>query len=456
MAFDASHAVLMAARYCKQYPLFQWREEALPEIGRRRDKFSFLVDLTNLRQERGGDAMLMTLFPVGLSFLDFQKESTLYKLKALFVTIKHPYVLPIVDFYFSKEKKGLLVVQPFLPTGSLKDRIHRSCPTRPYREKYRMYHASPLPYREIARFGRQLLEALQALRSKGIMCEHLHAGNVVIDQGNARIADIYTPLLAMDRHKEQRETTVGLESRVDIDVLLFGHLLYEMATGMELFSTTPDESVLDLMVDEVADVLRAIFFPRRRQATSSSRAMAEQLGEDENDGDGVGSDSSDIASRSSSSGDGSSSSSGTKGSEPQQVAFLTDVRELLRMDLFIHADVVPIETLFAGFRFDSGMKATVRHSMRINASRNYAHVVQHRDKEALIRARQRAERRVLDEKEKHERRALEVKASRAQLTRSASTSQSKTGPTRRTSYRAHSFKNPLDRPTRESEATSSA
>ncbi|GLE05391.1 hypothetical protein PINS_up021326 [Pythium insidiosum] len=88
MAFDASLAVLMAARYCKQYPLFQWREEALPEIGQRRDKFSFLVDLTNLRQERGGDAMLMTLFPVQLSFLDFQKDSTLYKLKALFVTLK--------------------------------------------------------------------------------------------------------------------------------------------------------------------------------------------------------------------------------------------------------------------------------------------------------------------------------------------------------------------------------
>ncbi|GLE09599.1 hypothetical protein PINS_up021327 [Pythium insidiosum] len=327
-----------------------------------------------------------------------------------------------------------------------------------------MYHASPLPYREIARFGRQLLEALSALRSKGIVCEHLHAGNVVIDQGNARIADVYTPLLAMDRHKESRDTTVGLEARVDIDVLLFGHVLYEMATGMELFSTTPDDSVLDLMVDEVADVLRAIFFPRRRQAMSSSAPLnaeerADDDGDGDGDGDGGGSDNSDVASRSSSSGGdgGGSSSSGTKASEAQ-ATFLTDVRELLRMDLFIHADVPPIDSLFAGFRFDSSMKTTVRHSMRINASRNYAHVVQHRDKEALVRARQRAERRVLDEKEKQERRAQEIKASRAQLTRASSSSsnRSKSASSRRTSYRAHSFKSPLDRVLRESEATSSA
>lgn len=87
MAFNGTLAVLLAAKYCKNNPLFQWREEAFPAIGRRAEKFCFRVDLMNLLQDRCGE-MMITLFPVHLSFLDFTKENLLYKLKALLVTLK--------------------------------------------------------------------------------------------------------------------------------------------------------------------------------------------------------------------------------------------------------------------------------------------------------------------------------------------------------------------------------
>ncbi|KAL8019912.1 hypothetical protein Plhal710r2_c014g0062361 [Plasmopara halstedii] len=71
------------------------------------------------------------------------------------------------------------------------------------------------------------------------MYDHLKSTNVVIDEGNARLTDLYLPLLAIDRYNESRILTVSLEEQMDIDLLLFGHLLYEMATGMELLSTQP-------------------------------------------------------------------------------------------------------------------------------------------------------------------------------------------------------------------------
>lgn len=92
-SFNGARAVLLAAKYCNQYPLFEWREEALPSIGRRAEKYCFRVDMVNLLQDRCGE-MVLTLFPVQQSFLDFQKENTLYKLKMLLVTLKVRYVKP--------------------------------------------------------------------------------------------------------------------------------------------------------------------------------------------------------------------------------------------------------------------------------------------------------------------------------------------------------------------------
>lgn len=328
-------------------------------------------------------------------------------------------MLPTVDIFYSKEKQGLLIVQPFVREGSLKDRIHGASPTLPYQQKYRMEGAAPLPLTDIARFGRQILDALVSLRSKGIVCDHLSTGNVLIDDGNARISDIYTPLLALDRHKESRELTVPLEAKkVEIDLLLFGHVLYEMATGLELTETVPDEGVLELLAPEIADVLWLIFYPSRVQEALSS------MGNEEDELAVEGDDTSSVSTM------GSSSS-----------RYVLRIDTLQRCELFADADVAPIETLFAGFRFDSGTKSTIKNSMRINASRSQAHVVHHNEKEALIRARQRAERRVYEEKNKQLQRIQQHAASRLQGPSSSGVGK----PVRRKTYRADSFRSHAQR-----------
>lgn len=370
---------------------------------------------------------------------------------------QHPYILPVVDIYYSKEKKGLLVLQPFVAGGSLKDRIHRTCPTRAYREKYRVVEASPLLFEEIARFGRQILEALVALRSKGIVCEHLSSGNVIIDQGNARITDIYTPLLAIDRYKEVRELTVPLEAKVELDLLLFGHVLYEMATGMELTTVQPEEGVLELLVPEIADVLELIFFPVyiSRAPSSSSYGSGDgasssisvsttsqfaEIVDDENDDDAVS-----VASVETTSSSVSSIRNGRN---------VVTIDAVLDCELFANcADVPPIETLFSGFRLDSSMKSTIKSSMRINASRNQAYVVHFKEKEALQRARQRAERRVYEEREKQDQRIQRLTTNRSQPAKNLSFN-SKTTLSRRRSYRADSVRSGL--PHRQLSRTSSS
>lgn len=353
-----------------------------------------------------------------------------------------------------REKKALLVLQPFVAGGSLKDRIHRADPVRSYSDKYRATTAAPLSFDEIARFGRQILEALVALRSKGIVCEHLSSGNVVVDGGDARIADIFTPLLAIDRYKESRELTVPLEAKVELDLLLFGHVLYEMATGLELTTVQPEERVLELLAPEIADVLELIFFPAYISRAPSSGSMegsatagasnsakfAEVDAEDNDDGD----DDDEAAAAEDTESLASAVTTDSSRSSRSSRRFVVTLDAVLSCELFASAaDVQTIETLFAGFRFDSSMKSTIKTSMRINASRNQAYVVHFKEREALQRARQRAERRVHEEREKQEQRIQRLAASKHHARPHSATDlrfNSKTTPGRRRSYRADSMR----------------
>lgn len=120
---------------------------------------------------------------------------------------------------------------------------------------------------------------------------------------------------------------------------------------------------------------------------------------------------------------------------------MVDLEQMLEdFPLFAAArDVPPIRTLFSGFRLDSGMKSTIKYSMRINASRSQAHIVHYNDQEALLRARQRAERRVYEEKEKQQQRIQQLTPSKNPTSKGNAYS-SKTIPSRRKTYRADSFR----------------
>ena len=189
-ALTGTSAVLLAAKYCQQFPLFQWKEESLTCIGRKdRGKYRFRIQLTNLMQEsERSQNMLLTVVSANCSNILGSRGSHLeYEMKALLVSLAHPNILPVVDFTFVKEKNALVIVQPWIETGSLKDYIHRNQrPERNYSVKYQHQRNEPLSVQEIARFSTEIMRILMTLRSKGIICESLHSGNIMIDQGIAK------------------------------------------------------------------------------------------------------------------------------------------------------------------------------------------------------------------------------------------------------------------------------
>ncbi|OQR91191.1 hypothetical protein ACHHYP_04910 [Achlya hypogyna] len=339
-----STAILFARKFTQRHPLFAWREDEhlLRGMGCRALKHSFVVDFTDLSGASSA-CVLLSLVPTQASLLCHQSTSlTTYKLKALLVALKHPYLLPVLDVHYandtateSMQRPGILVAQPFVSAGSLKDLLyHKANPRQPYTTKYALQRMSGgLPRAQVARYGRQILLGLDALRSKGIVCEHLKTSNVLLDNGVARIGDVYNSVLGLEREPRWRAWTVPLEAEVDIDLLLFGHCLYEMACGQELAAVVPSEEILTELHPEIAHVLRVIF-------------MAE--GPD------------------------------------------VSVESLMELPLFAVANGIN-DTPLPALRLDSQMKTIIKTSMRINQARRHAYRVQFDELQAVAEARRQAE-----------------------------------------------------------------
>lgn len=149
----------------------------------------------------------------------------------LICRISHPYIQPCEDAEYIKDKQMLVVVRKLTSKGSLKDLIYAKSPKLLHKEKYST-RGRPLDDALIKQFGRQILEALHSLNSKGIICDCLTSANVVIDGSSARISDLELTLLgsggaSLDSSPPLCDMLakfdVMREGRVcEIDVLLFG------------------------------------------------------------------------------------------------------------------------------------------------------------------------------------------------------------------------------------------
>ena len=97
---------------------------------------------------------------------------------------------------------------------------------------------APLPAHLISKFGREVLEGLIALKSLGLPCPHLHAGNVFLELHGTgqlptcRISEYELALLGASTGAGQlaRPTNTAASE----ELVCFGHILYEMVTGVEL------------------------------------------------------------------------------------------------------------------------------------------------------------------------------------------------------------------------------
>ncbi|KAK2160115.1 hypothetical protein LSH36_140g05008 [Paralvinella palmiformis] len=209
--------------------------EPLPDIGWRIRKKYFLIK--DKRQAR--EKYLLSWSQLGPDKQLSEKDLDLCM--KTFSSFQHPYLCP-VKFASCNDTCGITIRQYYMQ-GTLRDYICKSKPRQPFLKKY----ASPkyyqmLPFSDIQRYGRQLLEILKYLHSKGYYYGHMHAGNVIIDgDNNCQLLDLENIILGLPSYYRAHLTQYRkIQSLESVDVYCFGQLLYEMTFGRSLNVATCD------------------------------------------------------------------------------------------------------------------------------------------------------------------------------------------------------------------------
>ncbi|XP_046441386.1 probable inactive serine/threonine-protein kinase slob2 isoform X1 [Daphnia pulex] len=286
----------LATNICRQYIRSSSRYhllDHLKDIGSRIDKQWFMIRDSSLKTER-----LLTIVPLsgspayGCEVTTTDADATRNALIDLFTALQHPYIYPVldVDFVygavassnspFCEEAKPVLVtVFPFNTKGSLKDLIYRSRWQDDWDQKY-CQRSEGLPLLQVQRLGRQILEALLFLQERGFPpFGHLHSGNVIIQNGVARLTGFENTLLGFSsRIHPMVKSILPATPAVSIDTICFGHVLFEMCSGYELYAPKPTARHLEDLhsYPQVIEVLDYIFNnPSEEYPTIASLAILE-------------------------------------------------------------------------------------------------------------------------------------------------------------------------------------
>ncbi|XP_061929199.1 slowpoke-binding protein isoform X3 [Apis cerana] len=231
----------------------------LNNLGSRMDKHWFIVRDTFLKTDR-----LITLAPLTKNCSLNITPMTKNVLNDLFLALQHPYICPIfdIDFLEYDNKNYVIVVQP-ISQGSLKDLIYgieRTGWNEDWNQKYSS-RGKGLPLPQVQQMGRQILEALIFLKEKGFPTViHLHSGNVLIQNGVARLAGLENTLLGFTSRIYPLIIS-RIRQTISIDMTCFGHMLFEMCAGYELPSFKPNSIHLSdvEMYPQVIELFKFIF-----------------------------------------------------------------------------------------------------------------------------------------------------------------------------------------------------
>ncbi|KFM57962.1 Slowpoke-binding protein, partial [Stegodyphus mimosarum] len=245
----------------------------LPDMGSRLGKNWFLVRDNTTKTER-----LLTMTPVAENCPIKYNAETREILLDLFLALQHPYIYPVLDIdrKIVMEQEYVIAVLPFNEEGTLKDVIYRSHCQDDWKEKYH-YHGYGLESAQIQRLGCQVLEALLFLKDQRFPpFLHLHSGNIIVQNGVARVSGLENTLFGYTPRSHIVIPKRLHDNKDAVEVMCFGHLLFEMAAGYELTSSHPSEKNYKDIENKplVSDVLKFIFeqgryrFPTLQQIAS--------------------------------------------------------------------------------------------------------------------------------------------------------------------------------------------
>ncbi|KAH3761335.1 Slob family protein kinase [Pelomyxa schiedti] len=219
---EAANSAFMCAQYLVRATANFTVNKPLSNIGSRENKHFFSV------RDTAGPSVAMALVPPADN-CPYTDAGAIVELLIKLSQQEHPHILKTLHAQYLPQGGFMGVLRRWSNQGSLRDLIHNDSPTASYAKKGKTHHF--LQEKVIGRLGRQILEGLIYLRIQGIPYFHLHCGNVIIDDGVAKLTDFENGLLCLDPYHSDAIAT--LAPHVDPDVVCFGCVLYEMATGYE-------------------------------------------------------------------------------------------------------------------------------------------------------------------------------------------------------------------------------
>lgn len=227
----------------------------LPEIGSRLEKHWFLTKDKGAKGEK-----LLNMLKKGSNMpINFNKASKKV-LSEFFIIIQHPYVYPVDDVDFVLEQDLIMFLHSYNSKGSLKDLIYNSHCCEGWHGKY-CFRGKALAVPQVQIYGRQILEGLLYLEDKGVSpFGHLHSGNVILQNQTCRITGYENTVLGLSSKLEPLLRKKLKTNKDAMDVLSFGHLLFEMATGYELDTPAPEpKHLVNISHQPTIEILYFIF-----------------------------------------------------------------------------------------------------------------------------------------------------------------------------------------------------
>ncbi|XP_045774985.1 slowpoke-binding protein isoform X3 [Maniola jurtina] len=246
-SMESSVALAICNEYLTHTPRYHMLAP-LNKIGARGSKKWFAIHDNSIKADR-----LLILMPLSSQCPIEPNETSRGLIMELFRALHHPYIYPVLDVELCSGHA--LAVLPYSSRGSLKDLIYKSTWSEDYSRKYSSI-GTGLPATQVARIGRQMLEGLLFLKEKGFPpFRHLHTGNVMVQNGVARICGLENTLIGATPRSNARSL-----SAERAETLLFGHVLFEMCAGADTDLTLLPE--LCNNYPQVVEIIELIFSTR--------------------------------------------------------------------------------------------------------------------------------------------------------------------------------------------------
>eukprot|EP01130_Rhizamoeba_saxonica_P015167 TRINITY_DN6755_c0_g1_i1.p1 TRINITY_DN6755_c0_g1~~TRINITY_DN6755_c0_g1_i1.p1 ORF type:complete len:463 (-),score=113.99 TRINITY_DN6755_c0_g1_i1:50-1438(-) len=205
----------------------------LLRIGSRENKYYFRI-----KNSRGKSLMMALAKQDPGSIVDISSQKHKQVMVDILYALDHPFVFPLVDADYNIDNSTFITVRNFIKTGSLKDNIYRTKPEIHHDAKYSKM-GRPFSQRKIFLYGRQILEAMNYLIQSGYHGLDIQCSNIYVVDGICMISDIENSFLGLPRFHDRiikqfcKKNPKNIK-RTDFNILCFGAVIYELATGEQM------------------------------------------------------------------------------------------------------------------------------------------------------------------------------------------------------------------------------